>query len=123
MAYAILFSAIILLTTGRASKKHHYDNRISPSSEIIDLLSPKFKYEFQEDNLARSISSGGIIQNQPIICGGTDEDGDDLQDSVFLGQNKTQCSKICKKVASTVCIKSKKSTFFSIKMSSPEWAL
>ena len=88
------FSAIILLTTGRTTKQHHYENRIGPSSEIIDLMSPKFKYEFHEDDLARSISSGGILQDQPIICGGTDEDGD-LQDSVFLGHpNKTLCSKI-----------------------------
>ena len=62
-------------------------------------MSPKFKYEFHEDDLARSISSGGILQDQPIICGGTDEDGD-LQDSVFLGHpNKTLCSKIWKKFA------------------------
>ena len=93
------FSAIILLTTGRASKQNHYDNRISPCSEIIDLMAPKFKYEFQEDDLARSISTGGVIQNQPIICGGSDEEGD-LQDSVFLGHpNKTLCSKIWKKFA------------------------
>ena len=60
-------------------------------------MAPKFKYEFQEDDLARSISTGGVIQNQPIICGGSDEEGD-LQDSVFLGHpNKTQCSKISKK--------------------------
>ena len=55
--------------------------------EIIDLIDPKFKHEFEDERTARYISVGGLLQNQLMICGGWDAiSSDHFQDCIFLGQ-------------------------------------
>ena len=55
--------------------------------EIIDLIDPKFKHEFEDERTARYISVGGLLENQLLICGGWDAiSNDHFQDCIFLGQ-------------------------------------
>ena len=50
-----------------------YSNDTIPSGnfvEIIDLLRPKFKCKFFHERSNLLAAVGGIISNQPVICGG-----------------------------------------------------
>ena len=53
-----------------------YDQQDNASNivEIIDLINPAFQYKWNDVRAARVGSIGGILQNQPLICGGSDPD-------------------------------------------------
>ena len=40
--------------------------------EIVDLLNPTAKYELLANNVPRvDFATGGLLQNSPIVCGGS----------------------------------------------------
>ena len=59
---------MILVSSGRSGKigQYHFPDTV----EILDLLNPKFKFSFKDARAARDSPIGGLIQNQPIVCGG-----------------------------------------------------
>ena len=74
----ILLSAKILVVGG--------DPKCSPALEIIDLINTKLKSVNVLDlNGVRVGATGGILQNQPIICGGYDRDGNITTNVSIMG--------------------------------------
>ena len=66
--------------------------------EIINVLDPDFKCRLTYESERRWSAVGGLIQNQPVICGGTRNANEELKDVVILGQaNKTTASQKIKK--------------------------
>ena len=59
---------MILVSSGRSGKIGSYT--FPDTVEILDLLNPKFKFSFKDARAARDSPIGGLVQNQPIICGG-----------------------------------------------------
>ena len=61
--------------------------------EIINVLDPDFKCQLTDRNehsINRWSAVGGLVQNQPVICGGTRNANEELKDVSILGQpNKT----------------------------------
>ena len=43
--------------------------------EIIDLIDTKYKRTFLDEKMDRTGAIGGLLQNQPIICGGYSSSG------------------------------------------------
>ena len=56
--------ARILVATG-----FPYEN--GQKTEIIDFINPDLKFEVFADTAAADRAVGGLIQNQPVICGGS----------------------------------------------------
>ena len=77
----VLLSGKILVAGGFTER----DRNIS-SLEIIDLINTKLKSDIVVDvNGSRGGATGGILQNQPLICGGHDDDGDfNIKTNVLL---------------------------------------
>ena len=46
-----------------------YEN--GQKTEIIDFINPHLKFEVFADTAAADRAVGGLIQNQPVICGGS----------------------------------------------------
>ena len=62
----VLLSAKILVVGGWSNKECR-----NPPLEIIDLINTKLKSDIVVDeNGSRRRATGGILQNQPLICGG-----------------------------------------------------
>ena len=59
---------MILVSSGRSGKIGTYTFPVTV--EILDLLNPKFKFSFNDARSARDSPVGGLVQNQPIVCGG-----------------------------------------------------
>ena len=55
--------------------------------EIIDLLNPAFKYKWNDVRAARVRLLGGMVQNQPIICGGHNN-SKKFKNGIILQSNK-----------------------------------
>ena len=67
-AFHVLISAKILVMGG-------FSRGRNPPLEIIDLINTKLKSEIVVDeNGSRIGATGGILQNQPLICGGIESD-------------------------------------------------
>ena len=77
------FSVKIFVATGFPSRH----------VEIINVLDPDFKCQLTDRNehsINRWSAVGGLVQNQPVICGGTRNANEELKDVSILGQpNKT----------------------------------
>ena len=56
--------------------------------EIVDLINPNFALKWNDDRAARSGSIGGILQNQPFICGGYDSHLKNVNNGIILGSNQ-----------------------------------
>ena len=60
--------------------------------EIIDLINPKFKCTWIDERSARLASFGGILQNKPMLFGGSSVSSRDifiiLKDGIVLGSNE-----------------------------------
>ena len=72
------FSVKIFVATGFPSRQ----------VEIINVLDPDFKYQFSngiEYTIKRWSAVGGLVQNQPVICGGTRNANEELKDVSILG--------------------------------------
>ena len=64
----------------------------------MDFLNPKTKYELLANNVPRvGWATGGLLQNSPIVCGGEDEQWNDSQDCVVIGQPEMEMKMIEKR--------------------------
>ena len=70
-------SARILITSGMPKEN-------GQNTEIIDLINPDFKCEQKANIPVRSAAVGGLLQNQPLICGGKDDAWNCFQVILFL---------------------------------------
>ena len=53
----------------------------------MGLLNPKAKYQLLANNIPRvDYATGGLLQNSPIVCGGTDEKLKTSKNCVVIGQ-------------------------------------
>ena len=70
------FSAKILVVGGHLMSKTH-DAGLTNLIEIIDLINTELKTEVvvDENGVRGGAATGGILWNQPVICGGYDSDG------------------------------------------------
>ena len=57
--------------------------------EIVDLINPNTKYDLFARNVPRVYSAtGGLLQKSPIVCGGTDDNFEIIQDCHVIGQSE-----------------------------------
>ena len=56
--------------------------------EIIDLINPRSKFKFEDESAARIGAVGGILENQPLMFGGRDEEMNIFKDGIILGSSK-----------------------------------
>ena len=66
---------------------NQHDN-ITNIVEIVDLINPNFALKWNDDRAARIGSIGGILQNQPFICGGRDSNWKHFNNGIILGSNQ-----------------------------------
>ena len=79
-ALHVLISAKILVVGG------FFKGGRNPPLEIIDLINTKFKPDIVVDeNGSRVGATGGILQNQPIICGGHKGDWNSIEKVSVIG--------------------------------------
>ena len=79
----VIFPAKILIAGGW----NQHDN-ITNIVEIVDLINPNFALKWNDDRAARIGSIGGILQNQPFICGGRDSNLKNFNSGIILGTNQ-----------------------------------
>ena len=79
----VIFPAKILIAGGY---DQHYNN--INIVEIVDLINPNFALKWNDDRAARIGSIGGILQNQPFICGGCDSNWKNVNNGIILGSNQ-----------------------------------
>ena len=79
----VIFPAKILIAGG--SDQHYNTTNIV---EIVDLINPNFALKWNDDRAARIGSIGGILQNQPLICGGFDRNLKNVNNGIILGSNQ-----------------------------------
>ena len=73
---------------GYEIRKTH-NAKLTNLMEIIDLINTEFKTQIVVDeNGFRGAATGGILQNQPLICGGYDSDGNTKPDVSIIGAPK-----------------------------------
>ena len=87
-----LFSSIakVVVITG-------FHEKNGQKTEVIDLVNPSLKCNLLADVPARAGSVGGLLKNQPLICGGA-RVGDYYQDCIFIGQPKKKIKMLEKRV-------------------------
>ena len=73
----ILFPGKILIATG-------YPAENGTQIEIIDLIDPNWKFDFVDKRAVGNGAVGGLLQNQPVICGTWN--GNTFHDCIFIGQ-------------------------------------
>ena len=80
------FSAKILVVGGHLMSKTH-DAGLTNLIEIIDLINTELKTEVvvDENGLRGGAATGGILWNQPVICGGYDSDDNTKPDVSIIG--------------------------------------
>ena len=85
----LLFSAKILVVGGHLISKTH-DAGLTNLIEIIDLINTELKTEVvvDENGLRGGAATGGILWNQPVICGGYDSDGNTKPNVSIIGAPK-----------------------------------
>ena len=83
------FSAKILVVGGHLMSKTH-DAGLTNLIEIIDLINTELKTEVvvDENGLRGGAATGGILWNQPVICGGYDSDGNTKPNVSIIGAPK-----------------------------------
>ena len=88
IAYILFFpfSAKILVTTGNPIGN-------GQKIEIIDLDNFHFKCELMADSLGRGGSVGGLVDNQPIICGGN-SNSNEFESGIILGHHNKKVQTI-----------------------------
>ena len=74
-----------LLIAGGSYDQHGNETNIV---EIVDLINPNFALKWNDDRAARRGSIGGILQNQPFICGGRDSNWENFNNGIILGSNQ-----------------------------------
>ena len=79
----VIIPAKILISGGC---DQHYNN--INIVEIVDLINPNFALKWNDDRAARRGSIGGILQNQPFICGGFDRNLKNFNNGIILGSNQ-----------------------------------
>ena len=79
----VIFPAKILIAGGR-DQQYNNINIV----EIVDLINPNFALKWNDDRAARIGSIGGILQNQPLICGGYDSNWKNVNNGIILGSNQ-----------------------------------
>ena len=78
-----IFPAKILIAGGY-DRHDNFTNIV----EIVDLINPNFALKWNDDRAARTVSIGGILQNQPLICGGRDSIWKNFNNGIILGSNQ-----------------------------------
>ena len=77
----VIFPAKILIAGGF---DQHYN--VTNIVEIVDLINPNFALKWNDDRATRRRSIGGILQSQPLICGGFDRNLKNFdKNTCFLG--------------------------------------
>ena len=79
----VIFPGKILIAGGRDQ-----NGTITNIVEIVDLINPNFALKWNDDRAARIGSIGGILQNQPFICGGCDSNCKNVKNGIILGSNQ-----------------------------------
>ena len=82
----ISITAKILVTTGNPIGN-------GQKIEIIDLDNFHFKCELMADSLGRGGSVGGLIDNQPLICGGNSH-SNEFENGIILGHHNRKVQTI-----------------------------
>ena len=86
IGYIYFFSAKILVTTGNPIGN-------GQKIEIIDLDNFHFQCELMADSLGRGGSVGGLIDNQPLICGGN-SNSNEFENGIILGHHNKKVQTI-----------------------------
>ena len=79
----VTFPAKVLIAGG-----YNQRGTITNIVEIVDLINPNFALKWNDDRAARIGSIGGILQNQPFICGGRDSMLKISNNGIILGSNQ-----------------------------------
>ena len=74
-----------LLIAGGSYDQH---SNVTNIVEIVDLINPSFALKWDDNRAARMGSIGGILQNQPFICGGRDSNWQNVNNGIILGSNQ-----------------------------------
>ena len=74
-------AAKVLISTGFPL----IDDNTVGGTEIIDLSNPTFKQDLIADLPKRTNAIGGLIQNKPIMIGGSNISEEICQDGVIIG--------------------------------------